>query len=341
MPAPEPACDLPILLLHDVDPTLSPSDLNQVLADVNALESALREQGHSVVNVPVRDADLAARLRDFAPNEFLVFNWCESLPDVPHSEALVAEVLERQGYTYTGSPPDVLARSWEKHGVKTLLCKAGVPTPVWRVYDSDRLDGWHRFPAIVKPAREHCSLGVTPQAVVVNAEELRRRIAYVLDTFHQPALVEDFIDGRELHVSLWGNGRIEMLPPAEMDFSKFTDMRDRLCSYDSKFTPGTRPYEEIGLKVPAPLVAQEYACLRRTCLLAYRALGCRDYARLDIRLRDGTFYVLDVNPNPDISGETSTVYAAKERGYTYGAMLSRIANLATHRHPLFGAARRH
>lgn len=341
MPAPESARDLPILLLHDVDPTLLPLDLNEVLADVNALESALREQGHLVTNVPVRYADLAAYLRGFAPDEYLVFNWCESLPGVPHSEALVAQTLERKGYTYTGSPPDVLALSWDKPRVKMLLGAAGVPTPMWRVFQSDRPEGWHCFPAIVKPAREHCSLGVTTAAVVLNAEELRDRIAYVLDTFHQPALVEDFIDGRELHVSLWNNSHIAMLPPAEMDFSKFTDIHDRLCSYDSKFTPGTRPYEDIGLKMPAPLSAQEYERLHRTCLPAYRALGCRDYARLDIRLRNGVFYVLDVTPNPDISAETSTAYAANEAGYSYGAILSRVAALGATRHPLFGSARRH
>lgn len=341
MAAPTIRTDLPVLLLHDLDPALGPADLDQVLSDVRTLESALREQGHPVVNVPVRHADLRSHLRGFAPDECIVLNWCESLPGIAHSEALVPRILDELGFTYTGSPPDVLALSWDKPRVKTLLLRVGVPTPLWRLYDSPRADGWSRFPAIVKPAWEHCSVGVTPESVALTPDELRHRIEYVLDTFGEPAMVEDFIDGREFHVSLWGNGEVAMLPPAEMDFSMFPDVRDRLCSYDSKFSPGTRHYEGIGLKLPAPLSPEEQEGLRRTVLAAYRALRCRDYARLDIRLRDGVFYVLDVNPNSDISAETSTVYAAQEAGYSYGAFLSTIANLGAGRHPIFGAARRH
>lgn len=341
MAAPALRTDFPVLLLHDVDPDLDLPDLDQVLSDVSAFESALREQGHPVVSVPVHHADLREHLRGFAPDEFVVFNWCESLPGIAHSEALVARILDSLGYAYTGSPPDVLALSWDKPKVKALLHRVGVPTPFWRLYDSPRADDWRRFPAIVKPAREHCSLGVTPEAVVLDPNELRARIEYVLDTFGQPAMVEDFIDGREFHVSLWGNGRVDILPPAEMDFGAFADVRDRLCSYDSKFAPGSRHYEGIRVKLPASLTPSEVASLRRTALAAYYGLRCRDYARLDIRVRDGVFYVLDVNPNSDLSAETSTVYAAKEAGYTYGAMLSRIANLGAGRHPLWGDMRRH
>jgi D-alanine-D-alanine ligase len=333
--------ELPVLLLHNLDPALEPADLDQVLCDVNTLESALREQGHPVVNLPVRDADLAGHLRDFAPEEGIVFNWCESLPGVPYSEALVAQILEDLGYAYTGSPPDVLQFSWDKPRVKALLRESGIPTPHWRIYDSLQPDGWDLFPAIVKPAREHSSMGVSPEAVVLNPDELRARIAYILDSFRQPALVEDFVDGREFHVSLWGNGQVEMLPPAEMDFAAFAEVRDRLCTYDSKFLPGSRHYEGIGLKLPAPLDEAEYDCLCRTASLAYTTLNCRDYARMDIRLRDGIFYVLDVNPNADISAETSTAYAAREAGYSYSDMTSRIVRLAASRHPVFRTEFRH
>jgi D-alanine-D-alanine ligase len=158
----------------------------------------------------------------------------------------------------------------------------------------------------------------------------------VLDVFQQPALVEDFIDGREFHVTVWGNGEVEVLPPAEMDFSAFGDVHDRLCTFDSKFCPGSLHYERIQLRLPAPLSEDERRRLERVARAAYRTLGCRDYGRLDIRLRDGIFYVLDVNPNPDISAETSTVYAAAEAGYSYGAMASYLINLAAMRHPVFG-----
>ena len=214
-----------------------------------------------------------------------------------------------------------------------MLDRLSIPTPAWRVYDKPESNGWTTYPAIVKPSCEHCSYGVTSDAVVSSPQELRERIAFVLDTFREPALVEDFIDGREFHVSLWGNGTIEMLPPAEMDFQELRDVHDRLCTYDAKFKPGTRLYDQIEVRVPAPLSAAETDAIEKTARAAYRAMGCRNYARLDMRLRDGVFYVLDINPNPDISSDTSMVAAAALRKYTYGAMLSRIINLAALRHP--------
>jgi len=327
--------DLPVLLLHNIDYAWNPADRDLALQEAAKLESALRTEGHPVVNVPVCDADLGAYLRCYDPSLHIVFNWCEDLPGVPHSEALAARLLEELHFTYTGSPPDVLHSCWYKQRVKQLLESSGVPTPHWRVYHSPDIDDWQCFPAIVKPSREHCSYGVTPDAVVTSPDELRERIVYILDVFHQPVLVEDFIDGREFHISLWGNGRIEMLPPAEMDFTAFDNVKDRLCTYDSKFMPNSSHYVKIGLKLPAPLVNTEYEQLKRTSIHAYKTIGCRDYARLDIRLRDGIFYILDINPNSDISADASTACAAEVAGYSYGQMISRIVNLAARRHPVF------
>lgn len=329
--------DLPVLLLYNLDGAWTAQETDEVLAELNRLQSAMRVVGHPVTPVPVCDADLVSPLRSYNPGEYIVLNWCEGLPGLPHSDALVAQTLESLNFAYTGSPPEVLAFSQDKRQVKAALDARGVPTPHWHIYESAYLNGWQRFPAIVKPAEEHCSMGVTPEAVVMTPAELQDRIAYVLNTFHQPALVEEFIDGREFHVSLWGNGAIQMLPPAEMDFSAFGDVHDRLCTYDSKFDPSSIHYNQIKLLLPAPLTPDEYERLERTSLAAYQALNCRDYARLDIRLRDGLFYVLDVNPNADISAEGSLACAAEVAGYSYGAMGSRLVNLAALRHPVWGS----
>jgi D-alanine-D-alanine ligase len=129
---------------------------------------------------------------------------------------------------------------------------------------------------------------------------------------------------------------VQMLPVAEMDFSRFDDVRDRLCTYESKYDPGSRHYEGIQLLLPAPLTQAEHDLLYRTALLAYQAYRCRDYARLDIRLRDGVFYILDINPNPDISSDNSMTFAAEAAGYSFGAMGSHLIRLAAARHPVFG-----
>lgn len=326
--------DLSVLLLHNIDGGWEPSDVERALAEIAVLERAIRDEGHPVTNVPVCDSDLASRLRGYHPNRYIVLNWCEGIPGIPFSEAMVAEALESLGFVYTGSAPQVLALSWDKGKVKRFLKESGVPTPAWRLYHDLETDGWNTFPAIVKPAGEHASLGVSSEAVALNPEKLRARIAYVLENFRQPALVEDFIDGREFHVSLWGNHSVEMLPPAEMDFSAFKDVQDRLCTFDSKFNPGSRHYDQIQLRLPASLGEEEILALEQVAQAAYRVVGCRDYARLDIRLREGVFYVLDVNPNPDISSDTSMACAAEVAGYSYGAMLSKMVHLAACRHPV-------
>ncbi len=330
----QPETDDPaVVVVHNLDPSWEADDTAAVLDTVQQLVSALNAEGHQVFEAPVTNLDLAAALAPYDPCRHIVFNWCEELPGLPHSDAQAAAVLERLGYAYTGSPPDVLSLSWDKAAVKALLAEDDLPTPCGRVVDREAIANWNRFPAIVKPAFEHCSVGVDSNAVVLDEHDLRARVAYVRKIFAQPALVEEFIDGREFHVTLWGNGRIEMLPPAEMDFSAFSDVRDRLCTFDSKFTPGSRHYEGVTLRIPAPLDASELAALRRTAEAAYRRLGCRDWARLDLRLRDGVFYILDVNPNADISPDTSLAYAAEAAGMTYGGFASRLVRLAASRRP--------
>lgn len=328
--------ELPVLLLHNLDPAWPARDRETARRESERLASALGELGHPVETVAVCDADLAARLKGFDPGAWIVLNWCEELPGIPHSDALVAEVLEDMGFTYTGAPSDVLRLSWEKASVKRLLEAHGLPTPAWRIFDGADPGDWNCYPAIVKPAHEHCSLGVNTEAVVLNREELRTRVAFILDAFKQPALVEDFIDGREFHVTLWGSDPVEMLPPAEMDFSRFGNVRDRLCTYDAKFLPGSLHYEEILLRLPAPLTEPESDLLLSTLRAAFRAHRCRDFARMDVRLRDGIFFILDINPNADISSDASMACAAEAAGYSFGAMGSRLVHLAAVRHPVFG-----
>jgi len=169
---------------------------------------------------------------------------------------------------------------------------------------------------------------------VLNQQDLKNRVSFVLNHYSQPALVEDFVDGREFHVAVWGNEKISVLPAAEMDFASFGNIRDRLCSYEAKFIPGSQHYEEIKTLLPAPLTHDEKEAMEKVCIDAYRATGCRDYARMDIRLRNNIFYILDVNPNADISSDASMACAAETDGITYAQMGSEIVQMAVRRHPV-------
>jgi len=328
--------EMNVLLLYDLNPAWTADEKEEVAQAHSRLSDALSSAGYSIDPLPVVDRHFPERLRSYDSRNCVLFNWCDGIPGLRHSEYLVVRHLEQLGFVFTGSGSATLALSYDKHQVKQILDQNGVPTPHWKLYTSSAANGWHQFPAIVKPAVGHCSEWLTSESVAMNAKELHDRIAYLVNEVGLPALVEDFIDGREFHVSLWGNGRVEMLPPAEMDFSAFSDVHDRLCTYDAKFIPGSVHYENIRTVLPSALNAGELAELERVCMAAYKAIGCRDYGRIDIRLRDGEFYVLDINPNPDISEDASMASAAEHAGYSHKDMATYLVKLAAKRHPVFG-----
>ena len=325
--------EIPVLLLHNLDPKWSTREKAEALDATSQVDRALCTAGFPTTLVQVTNSDLDSFLSGYDPLEYIVFNWCESLPGVHHSEWLVAEYLEQHGFTFTGAGSGTLALAYDKCHVKRLLYEAGIPTPTWELYDKGFSINWRLFPAIIKPSREHCSAGIHRDSVVMTETSLKSRVRYVIKRFQQPALVEDFIDGRELHVSLWGNRNIDVLPPAEMKFPAFKDVHYRLCTYESKFVEESKPYNNIEMVLPAPLSEFELREVEQVCKAAYVLMGCRDYARIDMRMKDGLFYILDINPNADICPDTSTIYAAELAGYAYNDFLKRLVLLAAERHP--------
>ena len=322
-----------VLLLYSVHPDWEPLEQAKASREGRRLGVAIRRQGHRVRLLEIRGDRLAESLARFDPAKVVVFNWCEGIPGHQTSEAEVVDCLEQLGFTYTGATAEAIRLSYDKPRVRALLQANGVPVPQWAKFNCPCDQPWDLFPAIVKPAWEHCSTGVDRWAVVLDPDELNRRVAHVVATYGQPALVEDFIDGRELHVPLWGNDSVEMLPPVEMDFSAFRDVRDRLCSYESKFSPNSEAYRRIRSRIPARLDPSERDALESACTLAYQLVGCRDYGRIDVRQRDGRMFVLDVNPNADLSVDASIALAARQAGFCYGAMGNRVIGWAQNRAP--------
>ncbi len=322
-------------MMYNLDPLWSLPEQEEVSRLTTQFGQAISEILRTNIEmVPVKHADINCILADFNPSQCLVFNWCENVPGVVHSEWMVAGCLERNGFTFTGASAASLALAQNKYNVKKCLQNAGIPTPRGRIYTGPLACDWDRFPAIVKAVEEHCSEGIDRNAVVMNAGELKNRIDYIVRRYRQPALVEDFIDGREVHISLLGDGDPLVLPPAEMEFSSFPEIQDRICSYESKFVPSSESYEKIQTILPASLEAGQIRELHEVCKAAYMATGCRDYARLDLRVKDGVFYVLDVNPNADLSPDTTTVSSAEYTNLSYGALGAYIIYLAAQRHPL-------
>ena len=297
---------------------------------VARMRRSLAATGREVSSVAVY-SDVPRALKGLNPRDHVIFNWCEGLDGNPNAYEAVPPILEQLGFAYTGAGAWSLTASQFKARTKQLLLEAKIPTPVSKIYDRAVLNGWRRYPAIVKPANEHCSFGITPDSVVDSAQQLKERVQYVLDTWHGPALVEDFIDGPEFNVSIWGGDDLSVLPLSVLDYSVFDDYHQRLCSYDAKWTPESDAYRLTGVQCPAPLEPVLKRRIEKVALNAFRALQLRDYGRVDLRIRNGVPYVLDVNANPDITMEGGFARSARVAGYDYGQMTAKILDFAAAR----------
>jgi D-alanine-D-alanine ligase len=265
----------------------------------------------------------------YDPRQWLVFNWCEGFEGRPWSDALIAKGLEVRRFTFTGADSKTLAIAQDKWQVKKILQAAGVPTPTGIVLDENMpVEEWKEFPALVKPVNQHGSFGVTRDSVVESKRDLIRQVRWVKKTFDCLALVEPFLNDREFQVAVWGNRKLQTLPPMELDYSAFTELGDRLYTFESKFNPNSPGWSGIKWHCPAPTDERLREELERVAIEAYRALRCRDYARIDIRLHKKKPMVLDINANPDLDPASVFPAAAETIGLDYAAMAVRIVELA-------------
>jgi D-alanine-D-alanine ligase len=324
--------DFQAVILYSVFSDWTPDDTLVSDEAVARMRRGLGSLGYEVLPIAVK-RDVAGALKGLDPRNTVIFNWCEGLDGEPNNYEAVPPILEGLGFAYTGSSAWSLAMTQRKGETKQLLLENKIPTPVSKIYDRAVLNGWRRYPAMVKPANEHCSFGITRDSVVDNAQQLKDRVQYVLDTWKGPALAEDFIDGMEFNISVWGNHNPTVLPLAAIDYAVFDDYHDRLCSFDAKWNPESEAYRLTGVICPAPVDPVLKRRIERTAVRAYQALRLRDYGRIDMRVRNGVPYVLDVNANPDVTMEAGFARSARVAGFDYGRMAARILTLAAERRP--------
>jgi D-alanine-D-alanine ligase len=315
-------------------------DLSEVgvLEEVDSVCSSLKELGYdvNVFNVTDNIGELVTFLEKEKPD--LIFNLCESLGNVAIHEMHVAGIFELLGVPYTGSCPLVLGLALNKIYVKELLSHHGINTPKFIVYRSTEEiaedDFPLHFPVIVKPSMEDASIGIQQDSVVESFAALKKRVRSIFQQHDQPALVEEYIDGRELNVSIVGHGKPIVLPISEIDFSTLPPEFPRILTYDGKWLKGTAAYDGTKGVCPAELTPSMELKLKELAVRVFRLLGCRDYARVDFRLsRSNVPFVLEVNPNPDISDDAGFARSARESGHTYTQIVQRIVESALERSP--------
>ena len=334
-----------VLVLYNTDyddELIAAADVSAVRESAAAVARAVGQAGFQSELMGIHGADLGQamdRVRAARPD--LVFNLCESLNGDARGELVVPAVLDMLGLRYTGTGPLGLGLCLHKDRTKEILGAHGVPTPTYRVLrharDLDALatagDADPGYPCFLKLLHEDASVGIEPTNHVTHLDALVARASTLLARYGQPVLVERYIDGREVNVTLLGNGLMpEVLPLHEIDFGAMPPGLPRIVSYAAKWDEshaeyaGTRP---VPMDAPAALAGRIEDVARR----AFRALGVRDFGRVDVRIdAHGRPWVIDVNPNCDLSPGAGVARAAVRAGADYPGLIGRICRIAWSRY---------
>jgi D-alanine-D-alanine ligase len=266
----------------------------------------------------------------------LVFNLTESFAGDDTKDFNIAAYLELLDIPYTGAGPHACLLAQDKALAKKLFAFHGIRSPFFATSYRGKVDHAHdlSFPLIVKPLYEDGSIGIDAGAVVTSVKELMQRIEYVQDEFDSPALIEEYIEGREIYGAILGSyERTESLPLVELDLSRLPKGVPKIASYDVKFEKESEDYKVTKSGIAENLDEATTALLNETALAAYRAVKLRDYGRIDMRLsNDGKVYVIEANPNPWLSSKQEFAMAAKESGRTYTQLIAEIIESAWARH---------
>jgi D-alanine-D-alanine ligase len=312
-----------VALLFDGASALGVTPDQLILATVDAIETALENEGNAVVRVPVMtDGKWIDRIRRGRFD--VAFNMCEGIDGVAELEPPVIGVLELFGLPYTGGSSYTTSLCLRKHVVNALLSHSGLPVPPWITLRRGSRVRSVGYPAIIKPAAEDASIGVEQRSVVRSARALKARVEAMLVSFDE-VIVQRYVEGRELNVGIVGD---TVLPIAEIDFTTMPKGLWPIVTYRSKWDTGSE--EDLGSvpKCPAELPSRASSEVRRVALDAWRMVGGHGYGRVDMRLdENGHPWILEVNSNPDIAPDAGLARMARVAGIEYATLVRTICEL--------------
>ena len=306
---------------------------NDILYTANAVHQTLEEAGFEVSRLGIRyEPDvLAAELAKQRPD--VVFNLYEGTATHNQTEAYAAALLEWFGVPFTGCPSHTLSLCRTKHLTKHLLRSAGLPTAEFFVVEDLGVPPCPlSWPVIVKPATQDASVGLDQGSVVTDQDNLLKHCAYLLKEYGPPVLVEQFIDGREFNLGLVEAPHLRAMPVSEIKFIEKKPGYWPIVTYDAKWKPGTEDYEATPPLYPAQVTPKLGLKLAELATRAFRLLGCRDYTRVDFRVRpNGRPYILEVNPNPCFSPEAGLAQALTNAGISHAQFTVQMVRNALER----------
>ena len=309
-----------------------------VLEESQVIADAIRKDGHEVLVFSVDD-DIH-RLITFldTENPDLVFNLCEAVLGKASLEMAIAGIYELYDVPYTGSQAIALGISLNKGLAKAIFKANDIPTPAYFIVNEEEFipeDLNLVYPLIVKPVREDASIGIDNNSICADEDALEQRVAFIHKEFHQPALVEEYIDGREINVAVLADadGKFETLPISEITFDTMPEGNPRIVSYEAKWVEESPLYQTTIPKCPAELDVITAERAKKLALEAASVVGLSDYGRIDMRLRDSdnALFVLEANPNPDISRDAGFMRSASVKGLSHAQTINAIVRCAMRR----------
>ena len=308
-----------------------------VLSEVASVCRALDQIGIRFRKAGVRNLEDIPEILTYGA-ETVVFNLVENMHGDTMDACFIPALCRSMGMACSGGDTSCLALCFDKWQNKSILRAAGIPNPnavVVPVGGTVPLNDLPKGPVIVKPIRADASEGITTSSVVtdVTAETLAPLVAAIHQQFSQPAMVEQYINGREINVSMLQTGNhVQALPLAEIDFSEFPPDMPRIVDYSAKWLSESFGYRHTPRKIPATVTDEQERKIRELALAAWKASGCQDYARVDFRLDEsGNPFVIEVNPNPDISPDAGFAAALNAANIPFAQFVATVLENAASR----------
>jgi D-alanine-D-alanine ligase len=293
---------------------------------------ALTKLGHEVRIIGVWDEPgmIIDEIKANPPD--VVFNLTEHFNEVSAFDRNVAGLLEMMGVPYTGSSPTGLTLCKNKGMAKELLAYHKIRVPNFALFSPKatiKKPPHLKFPLFIKPAEEEASYGISQDSFVETEEALEERIHFIHERMNQTALAEEYIEGREIYVSLIGNERLQVFPLREVIFTEVPADQPKFSTFKAKWDDAYRKRWGIQNVFAEPFADGTVQRIGKICKAVYRALRIHGYGRIDLRVTpDDEVVILEANPNPNLDRDDEFAQSAMKAGLTYERMIQRILRLA-------------
>lgn len=308
-----------LAIIHNV-PTKKKNTINSA-PDEDVLDSSkdiMKALGRNI-DVFRFEKSLLQKLKEYD----VIINFAEKYDKSKYREDEIAGYLEEHNIKFTGAGSKLLTLTMDKELIKEHLVRHNIRTPRHVITDRP-IDINLNFPLIVKPCKEHASIGISNDSIVYDKESLYKKIADIKSKFSQNSLVEEYIEGREINASILGE---EVLSLHEVIINPNKD-EPRLITYDLKWDENAQKQGKIIFSCPAKIDSGLKKELENTALTVAKVFESLNYTRVDFRIKDNIPYVIDVNPNPCISTDSEFIRSAKATNYDYKYVIERIIDLA-------------